>query len=284
MKVEYTVSRNTGWKIGVHSPYAVMRWALTRPTIDIRNYEINSTFIIMQRDPFDRFISEALHWVGPKGQAVDWSVKVKNGASVEYYKGVNLTYGRILTEQNTIDFVKQYSSLPQTFILHNRQTKMIGGKVFDFNMAFDPMTQLGSRWVPQKIGRGSYINVVFERARRVLTEEPLVILALQERFAKSICILEIVYGHLYRFNWQDNKHSHKSSQHFDVANTSYKTNPQYKDVYDLWAERNEADIKLYAASVVWFESQFQVAIQILRARVASSRAKLDNTPHCVEFL
>ena len=281
MQVAYTMSRSTGWKLGVHSPLAVMRYILTRSEYDVRAYGVNTTYIVMLRDPFDRFISEATNWVGRKGQAVDWSVKLTKGNETKYFKGVNLTYAN---GNDGTDYIKQYASLPANFILHNRQTKMIGGSVYDFQMSFDSKVAMGSRWVPTKSTKPNYISKVYDRAARTLTEDPEVILTLQERFAESICILEVLYGHLYRFNWEDSKHSHNTARNFSVANTSYTSNEQYRSVYKIWAKRNEADSKLYKAAARWFDVQFQVAMSVLKRKLDAKRAKRSDVPHCLEFL
>lgn len=287
LQIEYTISRSTGWKLGVHSPLSIMKWVLTRTQYDIRPYGVNATYIVMLRDPFDRFISEAINWVGPKGQAVDWSVKVNKDDEIRYYKGVNLSHIHDLATTNEtqqLDYIAQYASLPMSFIYHNRQTKMIGGSVHDFNMNFDPKVTLGSRWVPNNMGKTNYISKVFSRAQRILTEDTDVLLLLQERFAESICILEILYGHLYKFNWEARKHSHNATRSFDITNTSYIMKDPYKSVYSVWSKRNEMDIKLYNAATNWFEVQFQEALTVLRKKMLKKSFKMSNYPHCLDFI
>lgn len=287
LQIEYTISRSTGWKLGVHSPLSVMRWVLTRAQYDIRPYGVNATYIVMLRDPFDRFISEAINWVGPKGQAVDWSVKVKKGEEVQYFKGVNLSHiddAAVTNEILQLKYITQYASLPMSFICHNRQTKMIGGSVYDFNMNFDPKVTLGSRWAPNNMGKSNYISKVFSRAQRILTEDTDVLLLLQERFVESICTLEILYGHLYKFNWEARKHSHNATRGFDITNTSYIIKDPYKSVHSVWSKRNEMDIKLYSASTNWFEAQFQAALAVLRNKMAKKSFKMSHYPHCLDFI
>lgn len=288
LQIEYTISRSTGWKLGVHSPLSVMRWVLTRTQYDIRPYGVNATYIIMLRDPFDRFISEAINWVGSKGQAVDWSVKVRKDDVIRYYKGVNLTHisgtngSMNVTEQ--LDYIQQYASLPMNFILHNRQTKMVGGSVHDFNMNFDPKTTIGSRWVPNNFGKSNYISKVFSRAQRILTEDTDVLLLLQERFAESICILEILYGHLYKFHWDARKHSHNATRNFDITNTSYIIKDPYKSVHSIWSKRNEMDVKLYNSAIRWFDIQFTEALGVLRKKLNRNGSRISNYPHCIDFI
>lgn len=287
LKIEYTISRNTGWKLGVHSPLSVMRWVLTRTQYDIRPYGVNATYIVMLRDPFDRFISEAINWVGPKGQAVDWSVKIKKDEVVRYYKGINLTHiqdTRLTNDTQQMDYISQYASLPMNFIFHNRQTKMVGGSVHDFNMNFDSQVSLGSRWVPHNIGRSNYISKVFSRAQRVLTEDTDVLLLLQERFAESICILEILYGHMYQFKWEASKHSHNATRGFDITNTSYIVKDPYKSVHSIWSKRNEMDIKLYSAATQWFTVQFDEALGVLKKKMNRKGFKMSHYPHCEDFI
>ena len=44
--------------------------------------------------------------------------------------------------------VRDYATLPAHLLLHNRQVKMLGGALEDFDMTFDHSTRLGSRWNP----------------------------------------------------------------------------------------------------------------------------------------
>jgi hypothetical protein len=281
--MSYTISRSTGWRLGVHSPYSVMRYALTLPKFNITQYNFVPVYIVMLRSPYDRFVSEATRWVDRPGQAVDWSiVNTKNGTKT-YFSGMLST---ALDQGNTTAAVqnnlKLYASLPASFIFHNRQSKMIGGEPQDFNMYFDPEIHLGSRWRPR---RGARIDRVQEKAYRALSTHNNVLFGLQERFAEFICILEIVYGRMYRFNWEPEVHSHNKKKTFAPSAGPSANKRIYDETHEIWLKKNEADVKLYFAAEMLFEVQFQAALELLRSKVKrDGEGILRTAPHCKSFI
>jgi hypothetical protein len=283
VSMSYSISRSTGWRLGVHSPYSVIRYALTMPKFNITQYNFNPVYVVMLRSPYDRFISEATRWVDKPGVAVDWSiVNVKNGTKV-FYSGISSTaldFGNTTAAMQKN--VKLYASLPAHFIFHNRQSKMIGGAAQDFNMYFDPQIHLGSRWR----GRGDVgIDRVQERAYRALSAHSNVLFGLQERFAEFICILEIVYGRMYHFDWKPEVHSHNKKKAFTKKAGQGGNSRIYDETHDIWLKNNAADVKLYFAAEMLFEVQFKVALDLLRNRVKrDGEGVLRTTPHCQGFI
>lgn len=287
-RLPYSISRNTGWRLGVHTPYANMKYALGKPPYEISESNISAAYIIMLRSPYERFISEATHWVGKPGQAVDWSiVNDRNGTRV-YYKGVQpsqLLQGN--TPADIASNTRLYASLPPHFVFHNRQVKTIGGSIYDFDMLFDPTKQLGSRWRNRK---GGSLNKVVERAQNVLRAVPDVLFGLQERFGEFICILEIIYGRLYRFHWDATTHSHSRKKHKvpyegPTLQASGAEDPYADDqIYRIWARSNSADEKFYFYAERLFNVEFEVALEVLRERMKGAPQALKFAPHCRPFL
>jgi len=67
-----------------------------------------------------RFVSEASEWGSSRGVCADWTV-VNKGVVL---KGVKMI--------NSVDRVDEYAYYPSYLILHNRNVKMIGGKVCNY--------------------------------------------------------------------------------------------------------------------------------------------------------
>lgn len=157
----YTMSRLTGWKFGVHSPLAYMKYFLTDKRQESFNFikkGLFPVFVIMVREPFDRFISECINWVGTKEKAVDWNLKIINPhkGTIKYLAGLNRSSITTSSTGNKMrDYLLEYAQLPSDFIIQNRQTKMIGGHIYDFNMRFNP----------EGISFCSYIYSCFTRSK-----------------------------------------------------------------------------------------------------------------------
>lgn len=321
MRVPYSISRSSGWKIGVHSPYAFMKHVLNQsPQWEgLAKNDITPVFVILLRSPFERFISEIEKWGGDRGQAVDWSIVHRNSeGEARFYRGANESFLRggsagglntSVTVTAAEDFrtrLRLYAALSPDLIYHNRQVKMIGGTVSQFDMNFDPKAKLGSRWRPHpghsghkkkhpkdnSGGEGNDHQVrdkrslvkELERAYKVLGQQPDVLIGLEERFAETICTLEVVYGHLYRFHWNPTVNSHDTEQKIDLAERLQSKSEVYPELYEVWKQHNGPEEALYATANRLFEVQFQQALQVLRNRTVAGTAQPQRTPHCTRFL
>jgi hypothetical protein len=251
-------------------------------------------FIVMLRSPFERFVSEISRWGGNRGQAADWSIVNKpanSNGSVVYYRGANDSFLRAAGQQNETDDQLRarlllYASLPEHFIFHNRQVKMIGGMYPSFDMTFEPSRQVGSRWREK---RATNTTLILQRALYSISAQPSVILGIDERFAETVCLLEILYGHLYRFKWDPTVHSHDRDNSIDLHQRLQKKADMYPEVYSAWRVHNAAEEELYAAAVGIFDAQFQAALAVLASRSAGAGAGVNSTqpvmrvPHCRQF-
>ena len=112
---------------------------------------------------------------------------------------------------------------------------------------------------------------------------------IQERFTETICILEILYGHLYPFNWQPNKHTHHKDKDtnpilFNISNNRNTITKQqeYNDIYNIWAIKNQADIEFYQYITKVFDEQFKSALCLLTTTTTIHQRK--HVPHCLQYL
>lgn len=234
-------------------------------------------YIIPLREPFSRFISEAINQADVRGVGVDWSL---------YAVRKNLYYKDFETIHNSnkiVKIVNYYARLPMQFTIHNRHSKMIGGQFSEFNYGFDGQKEIGTTWLPNDTKES--ITKVMENAYQILSYHSSVIIGSHAKFAEMICTIEIVFGHIYKFKWNPLRHSH-------TVNGKYKRNEErervdrfrsemHSELLGNWTERNEADIELYARSVQLFDVQFAVALDILRNHRTHSMA---NYPHCIPFI
>ena len=171
------------------------------------------------------------------------------------------------------------------FILHNRQTKMIGGELEDFR-AFDGRKEVGSSWIPEDTTES--ILRVERRAEEILAFHPSVIVGLFERFEQTLCVLEVVYGDHRRFAWNPSMHSHHIDKHFNAKDSEdlvqHYRNGTYGVVYENWQLRNRADQLLYESSIRLFNLQFEAALTILRESRMEAEYVRTHMPHCLPFL
>jgi hypothetical protein len=278
---DYSVSRSTGWLYGVHSPYPVLRFYLEVSKMQVTTIGLHPMYIIMLRLPYERFLSESKNWVGSKGQTVDWSIKAK-GKMLP-----NIRLKRDAADRSNSSYppyVTGYAGLPSDFIIHNRQAKMIGGLPHDFNMFFDPNTTIGSRWRGAHFPKASTPAQYLQRAYNILGSEERVLLLLQERFGESICTLEILYGHLYKFNWLESVHSHNKKHAFQIDASAVQNSTEDKEIYSKWLKSNKEDLKLYEVSEKLFDLQFAAALALLNTRDLKARNVKSNVPHCLKFI
>jgi hypothetical protein len=295
-RVAYSISRATGWKIGVHSPYSFLRSELMHlpQWKGLSENGIVPIYVIMLRSPFERFVSEVERWGGDKGQAVDWSIIRKDArGTVEFYPGANESFllhssrGTNATVEEELRIrLRLYASLRPGLIFHDRQVKMIGGPVTSFDMHFDSERNLGSRWRPNKASHATSMDAALERALSVLGAHKDVILGLEERFAETICTLEVIYGHLYRFQWDPSVHSHDRDVEIDLTTRLQSKGEVYPEVYEMWRQRNQADEALYASAQALFDLQFKAVLAVLRKRPVDAQMgnQRGGTPHCKPFL
>ena len=71
----------------------------------------------------------------------------------------------------------------------------------------------------------------------------LFILGLEEKFQESLCILEILYGNLYKFHWSQDSNSHNHNSNFNYTKVTVSEYSRYsnnKNLYKKWLENNEA--------------------------------------------
>jgi hypothetical protein len=295
-RVEYSISRATGWKIGVHSPYSFMRSMLLHSSQwkGLSENGIVPIYVIMLRSPFERFVSEIEKWGGDIGQAVDWSITNKDAVgTVKFYPGANESFlfhssrgTNVTTEEELRIRLRLYASLRPGLIFHDRQVKMIGGPATSFDMHFHSERNLGSRWKPHKGTHAANMVVALDRAHSVLGVHKDVILGLEERFAETICTLEVIYGHLYRFHWDPSVHSHDRDVQIDLTKRLQRKAEVYPEVYEMWRQRNQADEALYASALTIFDLQFKEVLAVLRKRPVDVQVgkQRGRTRHCKPFL
>ena len=91
---------------------------------------------------------------------------------------------------NLTNYFREIANLDGTLLVHNRQIKMIGGATMNFNMSYERTASQGSRWVPQPGG----IAEVMSRARKELYSSSGIIVGVSERFAETLCLLEVRFA------------------------------------------------------------------------------------------
>ena len=180
------------------------------------------------------------------------------------------------------DYVTTYSLLPMHYILHNRQTKYIGGKLSDFHFPrFLDRKEVGSIWLPKDTT--SSIRSTMLSAMDILAHSPSVIVGIHERFLETVCILEILYGHVHSFHWNKEMHAHYKNLTYKPLKQKGRTD-YYRNstVFKNWQQRNGADIELYEYSKALFDVQFTEALLLLKKLNASGQ--YIRAPHCHSFL
>jgi hypothetical protein len=299
---DYTVSRATGWRFGVHPPYAVMRSAATSQHVDLPGNGLTPVYVLMLRDPFERFASECHYWVNRHYmRALDWALTANRDGELVFSPAVHVV-DKLLRRQHSAnaseseragpqltDYMMEFAQLPSSFIVQNRQTKMVGGDVHDFDMTFDSSKTFGSRWRPKDRTHTRRAHTrAYDRALHTLGQEPNVLMGLHERFAEYICLLEVFFGDQHGFKWDQGRDSHAFSKAFNLtavtAAAVTAAHQLYPDVYVEWAKRNEEDIQLYNMAKQLFERQFQAALRLLRQEIESDSSRLASVPHCKDFL
>jgi hypothetical protein len=283
-RFKYSVSRTSGWIFGIHPPLAKFIALINAPKkrTQLQVNGLVPVYIIMLREPFARFISEAVNWVGSQQVGPDWGIwfETQRAPSMP-----NLDFEA--NEKPLLDYVTTYANLNMSFIFHNRQTKYIGGKIGDFRAHFNSRKEMGSIWLPHDSVES--IHKVMETAEQIITYYPSVILGIHERFEETLCVLEIVYGHLWNFRWRRSRHAHNNKERTNNYNLTkekeqvnmYRTK-HASTVYEPWKERNGADIELYNRAVAVFDIQFKQALVLFKEIVDLEQSV--RAPHCMRFV
>jgi hypothetical protein len=160
---------------------------------------------------------------------------------------------------------------------------MIGGARGDFDMH----EQAGStdkkgnftRW--KGANSDAYKRQLLSTALVRLAQQKSILIGISEKFAESVCSLEVLFGHLYRFQWKEEVHSHNKHKDYSAGNVTVTATA---DDYALWRRINKYDLALYEAATVLFEVQFSEAMSLLRQRLQAGEVQEDRVPHCVPFL
>jgi hypothetical protein len=253
----YSVSRLTGWQCKGHAPLAVMRNMPCNGKFTLLDKKLYPVYVTMFREPFDRFISEALHWC-KYGTCSDWSIDW----TVTKYdtKMVKNCDGNMNNASDDCRVIR-HIRLPDKYMIHNRQVKFIGGKYDQFDMNFDGDKDIGTRW------KGSDVSFshTYDRAVDIITRDEHMLILLAEEFKKSLCILSIIYGQKYQFNWHQSKHSHTSGKKYD-SKTEISSYRKYlhTGIYEEWYRKNKADVKFYTFIKSRFYAQFEAAIRLYK--------------------
>lgn len=188
-----------------------------------------------------------------------------------------------LNHYNLDDYVLTYASLPMSYIIHNRQTKYIGGLYSDFKHKFNGRKEVGSMWIHNDTVTS--IRSVMENAMSILAYYPSLIIGLHEKFQETLCVLEIVYGHVRSFKWKKTIHAHDQQSAYDTEKErqtiDFYKNGARADVFRNWSQRNEADIELYNYTKHLFDVQFSEALRMLDQLRADE--KYLRVPHCESF-
>ena len=304
-----TYSRVTGWPCGVaHAPLALLRMlphCTVDHTIEQRGKPL---FVVMLRDPWQRFQSEWKSWGGYRLNTLDWSAvslprddtlfPFFNNSQVTFHPQVARPRGERATLEDLV-------GLPADFMLHNRYTKMIGGDRKEFNFTFN-RTNYGSRWlgspalssiVMESDGDVAYpgtMRIQHDRALQNLQRAPNVLPLLQERFGESLCVLEVILGSLQKFSWEEKNHSHGATRgayeapaRSGVAKSS-KMPPVPHHVYQQWVSKNTDDLLLFNHTKKIFDVQLRSALHHLYGQVTAAGSGQDalrearqHQPHCV---
>ena len=275
----YSVSRFNGWKFGVHTPLHSLHRQSMR---DIGRYGLQPVHIIALREPFDRFLSESISWAKDKYYTIDWSAKT--------HKRFEKMHSRRLRRVNTNQTVYHYVSLPMHFIIHNRQTKMIGGSFWEFDSTFVSRERIGSVWKPND--SEASIARVKERAKVILLTFSNYMLVIHERLEESLCALEIIFGDRYAFRLNTSIHAHNANGMFEQRKEAYdykKHRSKYSEymnseIRKIWLSKNAADVELYRDAMRIFELQMVAALQVLNSSTWSPQDTRRYAPHCVDAL
>ena len=285
-----------------HAPLALLRMVpgcLSRwkGRDTLVNRGLQPVYVTMIREPFARFTSEVDNFGGHHFRALDWAAVVDT-LPRDRTKSVPFTFDRskwvfypgVAPMKKLRATLAEVAALPRELILHNRYTKMIGGEEADFDFGYSN-DKLGSLWRNVSSSKIRGLKRPLARSLRMLLYATDVVPLLFERFAESLCVMEVVWGNSRQFAWDPDNHAHNKATSWS-SNSSNITLHQDPEAYELFAARNEADLFLYQEAVVIFDIQLTVALELLAsdlrlgvgAGMNQSQATSTSAPHCVPFL
>lgn len=267
----YSVSRLTGWPCGVHPPLAVFQNCLgDKPSAryNLPKHGFFPVYLVVVREPFDRFVSETFYF--HKFSAPDWKARFDYPPEPK-------------SKQEQQQLLLAYANIPANYILHNRQVKMIGGEYRKFIMeTFTDSKRLGSRWKPMS-QNNSFDQSLLNDALEAVTNNPHVLLGLAESIPETVCVLEVLYGENYDFDYKTNVIYHGGSETVLQANEEHDS-WRDTDVYTTWEAKNREDIEFYERAKVLFEEIFRKALQMLKQKHWRHKKISNVAPHCSTFL
>jgi hypothetical protein len=284
----YSYSRLSGWPCGLgHPPLA---WLYNLPCdkpYTFRDIGLYPVYIVMLRDPFDRFYAETLHWCTP-GSCMDWRTNVDIEKCL--LRRRNRHSSRYKVEFDDSCLLEANANVSDRLMIHNRMVKMIGGLVeyFDLNVNGHTVGKEASRW-SVKNESNEFMTEIQNRAIELVKRDFNIIILIQEYFEQSLCVLEILYGHLYRFKWDPHSHSHNGEEQKDGQlygrHDIMKESDAYRksEAYLIFERKNSYDCQFYNASVDSFHRQFRVVLEFFRRNTTQS-SHMKNVPHCIPYL
>jgi hypothetical protein len=130
--------------------------------------------------------------------------------------------------------------------------------------------------------KGSHsFEEVAEHALDIIRNDPDVIVGIDEKLPELLCVLEILYGDLERFDWDPTHHAHHSSIQYNATAESLEIYEKYKEERNIWAPKNQEDIYLYKQAMCVFNRQFKQALKLLDSLPSSFK---NYAPHCKPFI
>jgi len=278
-----TVNRLAGgrWVCGIHPPLDVMQACLRKrldpkpsdmtnaaAVAEFDSQQLRPMYIVMLREPWARFLSEIKQAKEPKN---------KKGSNI--FTGI-ADWQCALPKARTK--ISGLTRIPDRYIAQNRHLKMIGGVRSDFEMREQAGVQEKkgnfTRWSGQNTD--AYRRVLLSTALRRLAQEPSILIGISEKFTEAICSLEVLYGHLYEFTWQEEQHSHNKRRDYNSTVSMTAT----AEDYEQWSSINKFDLALYEAATALFEIQFNATLVLMRERLRAGELTEKQVPHCLRFI
>jgi hypothetical protein len=285
-RTSFTVNRNTGWKCGTHMPLVRMfscmarftdgtdkdidgkiNWdqSKTSPSAHTVSEQIVPVHLVMLREPWSRFQSEVKHMAKSTSQKA-------SGIADFHAPQPGRSRDAAVVPKGALP--KRLAELPNSYIIQNRMLKMVGGSNNDFNFNYN-VQKVGSRWSGGDDDEAME-TLLIQSLRRL--DRPDVLLLISDSFQESICHLEALYGHMYRFDWNAAQHSHALGGN-TVKNM---TLPVLRSdaTYESWKRANSWDIAFYELATELFQRQVEALRTWLLGELQSGRRTKESVPHC----